>query len=135
MLARGDSMNREFSELEIQIAARVAHETNRAYCILLGDNSQRPWDALSWDDEADLKLIELGVAGVRDVIAGGGPESSHEKWMAGKLADGWKLGPVKDAEKKEHPSLVPYAELPEAERRKDAIFVGAVLSFLSALRD
>jgi len=47
------------------------------------------------------------------------PEDNHKNWMEHKLKLGWKWGPVKDVEKKEHPDLVPYNELPEVERRKD----------------
>jgi len=42
-----------------------------------------------------------------------GPEKSHESWMKVKEIDGWKWGPVKDPEKKEHPCMVPFSELPK----------------------
>lgn len=51
-----------------------------------------------------------------------GPEVSHESWMREKLAAGWKYGPEKDAEKKEHPCLVEFAELPREQQAKDYIF-------------
>jgi hypothetical protein len=53
------------------------------------------------------------------------PSASHDSWLEEKRRDGWKYGPVKDAEKKEHPCFVPYEELPLDQRRKDFIF-GAV---------
>lgn len=40
---------------------------------------------------------------------------------AEKQAAGWRYGAVKNAEAKTHPLMVPYAELPAAERRKDAL--------------
>lgn len=43
----------------------------------------------------------------------------HNRWMAGRLADGWKFGPKRDDEKKEHPSMIPYEELPETEKEYD----------------
>lgn len=46
--------------------------------------------------------------------------------MEFKLAAGWRLGPVKDLAKQEHPLLVPYSELDEAARRKDALFSAVV---------
>jgi len=39
-----------------------------------------------------------------------------------KEADGWKYGPVKDAEKKEHPCFRPYNLLPRDQKAKDYIF-------------
>lgn len=46
-------------------------------------------------------------------------EENHDNWMRMKLNQGWKYGLVKDFEKKEHPDMVPYGELPEIERKKD----------------
>ena len=53
-------------------------------------------------------------------------KQSHESWLAEKRATGWKYGPVKDPEKKEHPCCVPYAELPAAQQAKDRLFTGTV---------
>lgn len=43
----------------------------------------------------------------------------HEVWAAGRLTDGWTYGPSRDDAKKQHPCLVPYEELPEAEKEYD----------------
>lgn len=43
----------------------------------------------------------------------------HEVWAAGRIADGWAWGEVRDDECKLHPCLVPYDELPESEREYD----------------
>jgi hypothetical protein len=50
------------------------------------------------------------------------PSSSHESWMKQKTEEGWRYGPVKDADKKEHPCYVPYEELPVEPKAKDYIF-------------
>ena len=50
------------------------------------------------------------------------PSDSHTNWSNEKFAAGWVYGDVKDAEKKTHPCLVPYSELPEEQKVKDAIF-------------
>ncbi|MFH2219092.1 MAG: RyR domain-containing protein [Pseudomonadota bacterium] len=42
--------------------------------------------------------------------------------MDQKVRDGWKYGPVKDPDKKEHPCCVPFAELPVEQQAKDFIF-------------
>jgi len=42
----------------------------------------------------------------------------HVRWVDHKLSRGWALGPRDDA-RKTHPCLVPYDDLPEAERQKD----------------
>lgn len=102
--------------------ARVAHEINRAYCASLGDASQPAWeDAPEWQQGSALAGVDMHLA-KPDAT----PEQSHESWLAQKLAEGWKYGPVKDAEKKEHPCCVPYAELPAEQKAKDYLFRGVV---------
>jgi len=111
----------------LEALGRAAHEVNRSYCQARGDDTQMPWEvAPEWLRVSVLK-------GVRGALAGNSPEQSHESWLMEKSATGWKHGPVKDAEKKEHPNIVPYAELPATERKKDALFVGTVLLFGAAL--
>lgn len=104
------------------LIARVAHEINRAYCASLGDNSQPEWDdAPDWQRGSALAGVQMHL---RNPDAT--PEQSHESWLAEKLAQGWKYGATKDAEKKEHPCCVPYAELPPEQKAKDYLFRGTV---------
>jgi len=46
-------------------------------------------------------------------------ENTHDNWAIQRLEDGWTYGLKRDDEKKQHPCLVPYAELPEAEKEYD----------------
>lgn len=108
------------NETQKEACARAAHEVNRAYCIAIGDNSQPSWEeAPDWQKSSALN-------GVDGVLAGNTPEQSHESWLAQKAATGWKYGPVKDPEKKEHPCFVPYCDLPLEQRAKDGVFVAVV---------
>ncbi len=110
----------------IEACARAAHEVNRAYCLALGDTSQPPWEsAPDWQKSSAMK----GVAGA---LAGNTPEQSHQCWLEEKAATGWKFGPVKDPEKKEHPCMVPYAELPADQRVKDELFLATVRAMSAA---
>ena len=102
----------------IHEAARAAHEANRILCLALGDNSQPKWeDAPDWQRSSAIKGVQM----ISDDPSTS-PEQSHEGWLAEKSATGWKYGPVKNPETKEHPCFVPYAELPEAQRLKDDMF-------------
>lgn len=47
------------------------------------------------------------------------PEENHINWMKCKLEQGWVYGETKDMEKKTHPDLVPFEELPKIEADKD----------------
>jgi len=51
------------------------------------------------------------------------PEELHGSWMQAYFAMGWVYGTAYSREKKTHPDLVPYAELGQLERDKDAVFV------------
>jgi len=114
--------------VKAELIAQICHETNRAYCQTIGDHTQFPWDsAPDWQRTSAVKGVE-GIISGRIVR----PEQSHESWLAEKKATGWKYGPVKDAEKKEHPCYVPYAELPADQRVKDALFFAVVTACAGA---
>ena len=51
------------------------------------------------------------------------PEELHGSWMQAYFAMGWIYGEKYDREKRIHPDLVPYAQLGQLERDKDAVFV------------
>lgn len=105
----------------IEGIARVAHEVNRAYCKAIGDDSQLPWDdAPDWQRSSARNGVAFHLA--REVT----PEQSHENWMEVKRAEGWKYGPVKDPEKKEHPCFTEYENLPQEQRVKDYLFKAIV---------
>lgn len=102
--------------------ARVCHEVNRAYCQAMGDNSQLPWAmAPQWQKDSAVNGVRLHV-GHPEL----GPQASHEGWLKEKEAAGWKYGPVKDADKKEHPCMVPFDQLPKEQQAKDFIFRAVV---------
>lgn len=102
--------------------ARVCHEANRAYCETIGDTSQRPWlEAEEWQRESAIQGVTFALASPSAPAC-----AQHDAWVADKRAAGWTYGPVKDAAKKQHPCIVPYAELPVEQRRKDALFKAIV---------
>ena len=51
------------------------------------------------------------------------PEELHGSWMQAYFTLGWVYGEKYDREQKTHPDLVPYADLGQLERDKDAVFV------------
>lgn len=110
--------------------AKVCHDANRSFSQTLGDFSHQPWDeAPAWQKESALQGVKKHWE-QRSVNMS--PRDSHDSWMAHKLADGWKYGPVKDPAKKEHPCLVPYDELPDETKAKDHLFGAIVRSFMDS---
>lgn len=104
-------------KLTIEEIAKVAHEANRAYCESMGDLSQQPWE------EAPEIIKNSAITGVEKHLENPmTPEESHKSWMAYKAAEGWVYGKEKDIEKKTHPCMVPYEELPSSQKVKDYIF-------------
>ena len=65
-------------------------------------------------DTSDIDLPE-DLKGLAESIA----TNVHEVWSAGRIADGWTFGPVRDDQNKKHPCLVPYEELSESEKEYD----------------
>lgn len=116
------------STFALLAVARVCHEANKAFCATLGDDSQPDWaHAHAWQKESAMQGVKAHITNIRM-----SPKDSHDAWMAHKIADGWKYGPVKDPTKKEHPCLVPYEELPTETKAKDFLFRGIVHSFIDA---
>ncbi len=54
------------------------------------------------------------------------PPEAHDSWMEAYFKMGWKYGKARNVEKKTHPDLLPFDELPQDERDKDAIFLAFV---------
>lgn len=108
--------------MNIRAIAKVCHEANRAYCESLGDRSQVDWEhSPKWQTDSAINGVKFHLDNP-DAKA----SASHDSWMAEKLANGWKYGPVKDPEKKEHPCLVSFDQLPVEQQKKDVLFKAIV---------
>jgi len=46
-------------------------------------------------------------------------ENTHEQWAKQRMSEGWTYGPTRNDARKEHPDLVPYDQLSEAEKEYD----------------
>lgn len=114
--------------MNIEQAARIAHETNRAYCETIGDHSQKAWaEAEQWQRDSAIKGVQFKLDNPN-----ASPSAQHDAWTADKVADGWVHGVEKNPALKTHPCLVPYAELPIEQRLKDYLFVGVVSAFIKS---
>lgn len=104
--------------MNVEQIAQVAHEINKAYCHSIADHSQPTWeDAPQWQKDSAVNGVKFHIANPDAT-----PEASHESWMKQKTEEGWKYGPVKNPETKEHPCYVPYEQLPAEQKSKDYLF-------------
>lgn len=60
-------------------------------------------------------------------------ENVHDVWAAGRIAEGWKLGKIRNDSTKETPCLVPYNELPESEKEYDRATAISTIKLIIAL--
>ena len=95
-------------------AARLAAEAANAPVVPV------PWDEReqAFKDQF-LNVIDRQTGDQRSRS----PEELHGSWMQAYFSMGWVYGPEYDRENKIHPDLVPYADLHQIERDKDAVFV------------
>ena len=68
-------------------------------------------------EPVDTSLISLApeILALTERLA----KNAHDVWARQRLGDGWVWGPNRDDDAKQHPSLVEYSALSEAEREYD----------------
>ena len=120
-------MKTEFTTEEIhEQIAKTCYEVNKAYCAGLGDHSfTEDWrEAPDWQQATIRNGVKFHIDN-----PDAGPEGSHNNWMAEKEKTGWTFGETKDPDKKTHPCMVPYGDLPTDQQTKDALFIAVIKSF------
>lgn len=127
--------------INIGLIAAAIHETWRALSRAEGWSMQphldRPYPQLADGDQDDNRAAAQRMG---DVLAAAGlalsddparpevplpqnlellAEAEHNGWMAHRAQKGWDWAPTRDNSAKHHPSMLPYAQLPEREKEKD----------------
>lgn len=111
----------------VELLARVCYAANREYALGIGEDPaslHAEWAA------APAEIRESVRVGVRASLRGASIEQLHESWLETKRADGWIYGLTRDNRSKVHPCMVPYDQLPIAQRRKDALFQAIVAALV-----
>src|SRR5439155_18687093 len=93
--------------------------------------------------QADHIDVKLRAIGSRPVPRGSAPpfffsedevellaRLEHARWMAERVVDGWRYGPVRDDARRIHDLLVPWEQLSEDARERDRIAVRAIPTLL-----
>lgn len=116
--------------MNIRQLARICHESNKALCDAAGDFTQPPWFLMTPHAQ------DMTISGINALLKEPDltSEQVHEKWVQAKLDAGWSWGPEKNEEKRTHPCIVPWSELPEEQRAKDDLFKAIVNSLKGYLK-
>lgn len=97
--------------------ARVCYEANRVVFETYADEHPAPWDQLSPEDkQGSLDCVKFHLDNPRADIS-----AYHSHWLGIKKAEGWKYGPAKDPETKEHPYFVSFEALPVKKKKEAAV--------------
>lgn len=117
--------------ITLAFIAELAHTTTVQYAKQIGEDSHLSWgDSPEWVRQSAIEGVAFHILNPEATA-----EQTHEHWLLKKQEEGWSCGPTKDAERKTHPCMVPYAELPTEHRIKDHLFKAVVDSILDGLQD
>lgn len=68
----------------------------------------------AWENKEQATILDA-IAQNLEILA----EGEHDGWADARQRHGWRIGPEKNIEAREHPLLMPYEELSEKEKNKD----------------
>ncbi|WP_069472575.1 RyR domain-containing protein [Candidatus Marithrix sp. Canyon 246] len=80
-----------------------------------------PEDPSNWSQTVDLTENQELLA-----------KLEHKRWYAERRLNGWQYGTTRDDNRKIHPCLVPYEQLPEDEKQKDRTNIQDLQNFFSS---
>lgn len=117
-----DETIKSYTPLTVLQIAMVCHQANKAWCEANDDNSQKDWqEAEDWQRESAITGVIYRIGNPNKSY-----DAQHNAWLEDKKKDGWVYGEVKDTEAKTHPCMVSFEELPEFQKKKDALFCAIV---------
>lgn len=134
------------TEQRTDALARACHSAWYAYTVLALGEDGEPWETAPdwqkasiregirfWDEKMETgEVFRDPSTSIDEAIHFLAP-LSHENWMKHKTANGWVYGETKDPEKKTHPCMVAYGDLPEDQRKKDEVALHAYLAVRKAI--
>lgn len=114
----------------VEAIARTVHEALRGWIAAHGEKPPPVWQrAPAWMRESSRESVRFALEN-----PDAADSHQHDQWMAQKKRDGWSFAPLRNNDKKHHPMMVPYEDLPDFEKRKDTI-VRALTAALSQKPD
>lgn len=118
-----DTLLEEFIEKE---AFLKAWKSSGNYMVTasqyVGGYNPQPINVDDIDLDANLEELTEAIA-----------ENAHDIWARARMDEGWTYGPVRDDAKKQHPDLIPYAQLPDSEKEYDRLMAMNTLRLVRRL--
>lgn len=118
---RGDYPKKPQLDVPYSQLTPIDKEANRAAArripevlALIGLGVSTPEDAKSRERATDSAIPPYIEAHLEQLA-----EAEHGGWMAHRAKNGWVYGATRDDDRKLHPLMVPYLQLPEDEKEKD----------------
>lgn len=99
-----------------------AYEMVRAYEVLNGDESSKPFKDLNKSERENVLSTVEFILDEPKTYAG----AVHDKWINFMISKGWSYGKELDVDNKKHPDMVNYRSLSPMARAKDKIFLDTV---------
>ena len=107
---------------DLEAIAHVVHEAVRAWSQAHAQTDIPDWgNAPEWMKSSTRDSVQFVLEHPK-----AGPGAQHTQWMDQRLKAGWTYGPKRDEDLKHHPMLVPFEQLPEFEKQKDALVCAIV---------
>lgn len=109
--------------------ARLVHTALSEWSEINGQPPYPKWEAAPhWMHEKTIKSVKF-VLDSPNLTA----KDMHDHWSETRLSEGWRFGLTKDPIEKTHPMLIPYEDLPEFEKRKDALVISIARAMTEGL--
>ena len=112
----------------INIIAAACHEVYRAYHESEVDDSVVAWSTMSKEQQHGTLIA------VKSALQGHTPAAVHDAWLEKMQENGWSYADEVNQEGKQHPLVIPYAELPSEIHVKDALFCRTVAEMAQVIR-
>lgn len=111
------------SDERVEILAKACHSSLKTWLSLNGQTYAIPrWDRLSIEDKDFARQVTTDLLWEMcqfDLE----PEHVHEIWLERRRRMGYVVGPRRNRSLRQHPNMIPYGQLLNAERAKPKIIL------------
>jgi hypothetical protein len=123
---RGEASVHKFVMADI---AFIAYDAIRRFVLVFGDDFPEWFDLEEGHQQLFLQLVREYLEHP-DWTA----ERLHEAWLDTRRIEGWRYSPEVDLDNKLHPSMVPFAKLPDREQAQTRLTASVIASLAPLLR-